>query len=169
MTKSAFDGRIETTIKDPAGFKRNSINLWPKYGYFKQQACDFSVEKANLLEMTAFYINQIYLSYKDNKKIYYCYAFILDQVTPMLNPPEDLKNYVPKENKAKTVRHKYDGTSGQFLGLVETLGYLTVRGDGRECFFDYRCNKDNSKVLYSTHKMKIPNSFISTIFNRHRI
>ena len=47
-TKSVFDGRMETTItaeKDPNGFKRNSTDLWPSYGYLKQQACNFSVEK----------------------------------------------------------------------------------------------------------------------------
>ena len=87
----------------------------------------------------------------------------------MFNPPEDLKNYIPKENGAKIVRPKYDVASGQFLGLVETLGYLTVRGDERECFFDYGFSKENSKILYSTHKMKIPNSFRATVFNRHRI
>ena len=42
------------------------------------------------------------------KKIYYCDVFIIGQVTPMLNPPEDLKNYKPKENAAKIVRPKYD-------------------------------------------------------------
>ena len=44
MTKSFFDGRVDTTIpagKDPGGFKRNSTDLWPNYGYFKQQTCDF--------------------------------------------------------------------------------------------------------------------------------
>ena len=80
MTKRVFDSRMETAItaeKDPGGFKRNSSDLWPNYGYFKQQACDFAVEKANMPEMTAFYINQAYLSYKDNKKIYYYDVFIL--------------------------------------------------------------------------------------------
>ena len=67
------------------------------------------------------------------------------------------------------MRPKYDVTFGQFLGLVETLGYLIVRGDDRECYFDYGYNKGNSKVLYSTHEMKIANSFSSTIFSRHRI
>ena len=129
MTKCVFDGRMETTItaeKDPIGLKCNSPDLWLKCGYFKQQACGFSVEKTNMPKMTAFYINQAYLSYKDNKEIYYCGVFILSQVRPMLKPPEDLKNYVPKENKAKIVRPKYDVVSGQFLGLVETVGYLTV-------------------------------------------
>ena len=65
----------------------------------------------------------------------------------MLNPPEDSKNYTPKENEAKIVRPKYDVVSGQFLVLVETLAYLTVRGDERECFFDYGYTKENSKVL----------------------
>ena len=172
MTKSVFDSRMETTIvaeKDSGGFKRNSTDLWQNYGYFKQQACDFSVEKANMPEMTIFYFNQVYLSYKDNKKIYYCDVFILGQVTPMLNPSKDLKNYVPKENEAKIVRPKYDVVSGQFLGLAETLRYLTVRGDERECFFDYGYSKENTKVLYSMHKMKIPNSFSATIFNCQRI
>ena len=150
LTKSVFDGRMETTItgeKDPNGFKCNSTDLWPSYGYFKQQACDFSVEKAKMPEMTALYVNQTYLSYKDNKKIYYCGVFIVGQVTLMLNPPEDLKNYIPKENEAKIVRPKYDVVSGQFLGLVETLGYLTVRGDERGCFFDYGYSNENSKIL----------------------
>ena len=38
-----------------------------------------------------------------------------------------------------------------------------------ECFFDYGYSKENSKVLYSHYKMKIPNSFLGTIFNRHWI
>ena len=46
-----------------------------------------------MTEMTIFYVNQAYQSYKDNKKVYYCDFFILGQVTPCLNPPEDLKNY----------------------------------------------------------------------------
>ena len=102
MTKSVFDGQIEITItveKDPNGFKRNSTDLWPSYGYLKQQIRNFFVEKVNTPKMTAFYVNQAYLSYQDNKKIYYCDVFIIGQVTPMLNPPEDLKNYIPKENE----------------------------------------------------------------------
>ena len=171
MTKSIFDGKIETTIPTEidTGFKRNSVDLWPKYGYFKSQAYYFSLEKANMPEITIFYINQASLSYKDNKKIYYADVHMLGQVVPVLNPPEDLENYVPKSNEAKLIRPKYDPASGEFLGLVQTLAYLTIRGENQECFFDYGYSKENSKVLYSTHRMKIPNRFSSTIFNRHRI
>ena len=97
--------------------------------------------------MAAFYKNQAYPSCKNNKNTYYCDVFILGQVTPMLNPPEDLKNYTPKKNEAKIVRPKYDVVSGQFLVLVETLAYLTVRGDERECFFDYGYTKENIKLF----------------------
>ena len=40
----------------------------------------------------------------------------------MLNPPENLKNYVPSSNEAKIVRPNYDVLSRQFLGLVGKLG-----------------------------------------------
>ena len=51
---------------------------------------------------------------------------------------------------------------------METLGYLTVRGDPNECFFKYGYDKKNSKVLYSTNKMKILNSFQGGLFTRHK-
>ena len=85
---------------------------------------------------------------------------------PLLNAPEDLKHYQLKSDEVKLIKPKYDPVNGQFLGLINSLGYLTVRGDEQEHFFDYGFNKENSKILYSTHKMKIPNSFSTTIFNR---
>ena len=121
------------------------------------------------LEWLFFYINQGYLSYKDNKKIYYVDCFIIGQVVPVLNPAESLDDYEPKENEVIIIRSKYDSVSGQFSGLENSLGYMTVRGDDHENFFDYGFSKEKSKILYSVHKMKIPNSFSNTIFNRHRI
>ena len=88
---------------------------------------------------------------------------------PLLNAPEDLQNYQLKTDEVKLIKPKYDPVSAQFLGLIQTLGYLTVCGDEQEYFFDYGFNKENSKILCSTHKMKITNSFTITIFNRHRI
>ena len=70
MRKNVFDGWVETTItaEKEVGFRRNQMDLWKKYGYFKLQACNFSMEKANMPEMITFYLNQAYQSYKDNKK-----------------------------------------------------------------------------------------------------
>ena len=36
-------------------------------------------------------------------------------------------------------------------------------------FFDYGYNKDNSKLLYSTKKLKIPSSFKLTVFGVHKM
>ena len=113
MRKNVFDGWVETTItaEKEVGFRRNQMDLWKKYGYFKQQACNFSMEKANMPEMTTFYLNQAYQSYKDNKRICYWDLLIFGQVTPFLNPPEDLSNFEVKDDEAKIVRPKYDTVS----------------------------------------------------------
>ena len=162
---------METTItaEKESGEKRNSIDSWSKNEFFSSQVCDFSLEKANLPENTIFYVNQGYLSYKDNKKVYYTDIFIIGQVTQLLNLPENLEDYELKPNEVKIIRSKYHTVTGQFLGLENSLGYMTVCGDAIENFFDYGFSKEKSKVLYSTHNMKIPTSFSTTIFNRHRI
>ena len=67
------------------------------------------------------------------------------------------------------IRPKFDVTFGQFLDLVETLGYRPVRGDMAETFFDYGYSKNNSKVLYSIQNMKIPSSFSGTMFRKHNM
>ena len=59
--------------------------------------------------------------------------------------------------------------SGEFLGIEYCVAAVTVRNDQDERFFDYDYNKDNSKLLYSTKKLKIPNSFKSTIFGQHKM
>ena len=88
---------------------------------------------------------------------------------PLLNLPKNLDEYTPKENEVKIIRRKHDTVTGQFLGLDNSLGYMTIRGDCNENFFDYGFSKEKSKVPHSSHKIKIPNSFSTTIFNRHRM
>ena len=114
--------------------------------FFRSQACDFSLEKQNLPEMTIFYVNQVYLTYKDNKKIYYSDVYITGQVVPLLNPPDDLKSYQLKSDEVKLIKSKYDPVSGQLLGLIESLGYLTARGDEQEHLFDDGYNKGINKI-----------------------
>ena len=142
----------------------NSIDLCKKNEFVislqKRQTCQ---------KNTVFYINQGYLSYKDNKKIHYVDIFIVGKIVPLFNQPEYLEQYVPKDNEVKLLRPKYNTTTGNFLGLENCLAYLTVRGDFHEQFFGYGQSKDNSQVLYSAHKLKTPNSFTSTIFNQHQI
>lgn len=88
-----------------------------------------------------FYVNQGYQSYKDKKKVYHADYYIIDQINQCLNPPENLSSYEFKEIEAKIYRPRYDTVTGLFLDLYETLGYLIVRGDSDECFFDYGFSK----------------------------
>ena len=144
---------------------KNGTDLWRKNGYFSTQACDFSIEKANFPENTIFYINQAYLSYKDNKKIYYNDIFIIGQITPLVNQPENISAYSPKEDEVKILRPKCNSTTGNFLGLQYCIAYLTVQNDLQKQFFGYGYSKENNKILCSTHKIKIPSSFSTTIFS----
>ena len=78
----------------------------------------------------------------------------------MLNPPKDVVNYVCKEREVKFVGLRYSPTTGEFLGLYETIGFLIVRGDKEEYFLNYGFDENKSKLLNSFCKRVIPNSFI---------
>lgn len=69
MSKTIFsDNRIETTLTaEKTSFKRNTIDVWPDYGYFKQQPCDYGVDEENFTENSIVYLNQGYQSCKDKK------------------------------------------------------------------------------------------------------
>lgn len=64
IVASGFDGNGQRQV-------RNWTRIWPKYGYFKQQACDFHIDKNNFPENSIIYINQGYLTVKDNKNMFY--------------------------------------------------------------------------------------------------
>ena len=84
MTKNMFKDCAESklTVEKFATFKRNTIDVWKKYGCVKQQPCGFLIEKANLPENTIVYINQAYQSYEGNKKVYYVDYYLLAQANP---------------------------------------------------------------------------------------
>ena len=59
------------------------------------------MEKSNVPELAILYIKQTYFNNKYGKKIYYYNLFVVGQVTPMLNPREDLENFVPEDDEVK--------------------------------------------------------------------
>ena len=59
--------------------------------------------------------------------------YILEQI----NAPEDVSSNVYKERGNKTVRPRYEPTTGEFLGLYETTGFIAVRGDADEHVLSY--------------------------------
>ena len=79
MSKNIFgDNKVETTVTaEKTSFKRNAVDIWPNYGCFKQQPCDYGVEKENMPENSIIYVNQGGHSYKDNKKVYFADYFLI--------------------------------------------------------------------------------------------
>lgn len=55
------------------------------------------------------------------------------------------------------------------MGIKYCAGLITVKSDADEQFFDYGYDKDNSKLLHSTKKLRIPSSFKSTVFGVHKM
>ena len=50
-------------------------------------------------EMTLIYLNQGFLRYKNDQKIYYGDHFVLGQVMPLAGSPSDLSYYQLKQGK----------------------------------------------------------------------
>ena len=134
-----------------------------------EQTNNFNMAKVNYPENAIIYINQVYLTGKNNKKMYYADFFILDQVIEALNSHENITNYVCKEKEVKLIRPRYDPSTGDFLGLYKTVGFIVVRGDEEEHFLNYGYDGNKSKLLYSFYEHRIPNSFGGTLFNRYRV
>ena len=150
------DGRTELSVStvNNSEEKKKSVFLWKNFGCFGSESCNFSIEKANLLANTIFYVNQGYQSFKDNKKVYYQDGFIVAQIMPLAHQPTDIESYELKEDEVKILRSRYDPVSGEFLGIEYYVALITVRDDPEEQFFDYGYIKENSKVIFSTKKKK---------------
>ena len=88
---------------------------------------------------------------------------------PLAHQPAGVESYVLKEDEVKILRSRDNPVIGDFLGIECCVGTVTVRNDPQEQFFDYGYNKDNPKILYCTQKIKMPNSFKTTIFSQHRM
>ena len=168
MTKVIENGddRSEMTVSTVNGEEKvkKSINFWENFGHFGTESCDFSIEIANLPENSVFYINQAYRSFKDGKKVYYTDVFIIAQIMPLAHQPKDIKSNELKDDEVKISRTSYDPFSGEFLDIEHCIALITVRNDPQEQFFDYGYNKENAKVLHSKRKLRISNSFKTTIF-----
>ena len=69
--------------------------------------------------------------------MYYGDHFLLGQIIEAINPPENVANYVCKDREVKHYRSRHDVSTGQFLGLYETIGYLVVRRNDDEHLLNY--------------------------------
>lgn len=71
------------------------------------------------------------------------------QTVPPANPPKDLKRYILKDYKMIINQPLYDPKTGSFLGLEETIAFISIRGNAEETFSDYFPEENNKKILYS--------------------
>ena len=140
---------VAATFKNEIGSEEVSgERFWRNYGYFDARKSDYSMEKVNFPENSLLYINQSYLTVKKKKK-FYCDFFMLRKIVESSKPPQDVSSYTLRGNEGKMVRSKCDSKTSEFKGLYETIGYLVVRGSPEDVFFNYGCDKEKSKVLYS--------------------
>ena len=93
---------IAITFDDENGQDPTSIRVWPNYGYFNQQLTDFKLKRKNHPEIWIIYINQAYLTVKNNKRMFYGDHFILGQIIEAINQPEMFQSM-----PAKSARQKY--------------------------------------------------------------
>ena len=157
-----------STTKNSGEKKSKSVTMWSRNGFFADECCNFSLEKANLPENTLFYVNQGYQSYRDGKKCYYNDVYIVVQIMPLAHQSKDIESCNCKGEKVKILRTKYDPANGTLLGIEYCVALITVKNDPEEQFFHYGYVKTNSRMLHSTRKSKIPSSFKATTFGTHK-
>ena len=124
--------------------------MWANNGFFADKCCDFSPEKANLLENTLFYVNQEYQSYKDGKKCYYNDIYIVAQIMPLVHQPKEIESYDCKEHEVKILRTKYNPAPRTFLGIEYCIALITVKNDPEEQFLKpiQKCSIPLEKVRF---------------------
>ena len=132
--------------------------------FFGDMKPDLKLAKKYVLENCLLYINQAYLStVKSGELAMYNQHFIIGQLIPAANQPEDIAAHECQPNEAKLLTCIYDLTNGQFKGVRESLAYIVLRGN-MEVFLSYGFDAAKSKVLYAASKEKIPHAFSCTCF-----
>ena len=97
----------------------------------------------------------------------YNHNFIIGQIIPAANQPEDISTYECAPNEVKLYTCIYDINTGEFKGVRESLAYIILRGDDEEVFLSYGYDAAKAKVLYASSKQKIPDAFCAACFNKH--
>ena len=65
------------------------------------------------------------------------YYVILRHIIPLFNRPENLENYVCKENETKILIPLHSTANAQFKGIKNTLDHVMLRGGKDDFFFTY--------------------------------
>ena len=177
MTKNYVHGSLSDatiTAEKSSSRKLKWTDCWSDSGYFKQDCNKFSFVKANIPEITLFYLNNasLYAS-KNDDTYFYAENYIIAQIIPLANSPTDLSTYELKPDEVKILKTQYNVSTGQFLELIESIGQIAVRGDAGETFFDYGFDQNKGKIpncfrsgMFSIYNEKLQQGKLSTDFSR---
>ena len=94
----------------------------------------------------------------EDHAIYLAYV-ILGQIIPANNSPPDLDNYVLEENEVRLHVPLYNTESG--------LAFIMAQETQMRFFFSYGYDEERSKVLYSSFKHPLPNTFQGIAFKKY--
>ena len=90
---------------------------------------------SDYLENTLLYSSQTYLTVNKGETVYGDYK-ILGQITAAPSPPADISKHKRAKDEVRIAQSLYNARTVQFKGLHETAGFITIRGDTDECFFN---------------------------------
>ena len=144
---------------------------WERDGYFGSINPDISIHKKNFPENAVVYLNQVYLTVKDRDvMIYYDYAILGQIVAFRASLPENIDEAIKNDKKlVKIFTPMYDNTTGQFLGVKESVGYIMLRNEAEETFLSYGFSSEHSGIMFCYSKQPMPNIFCCTSFNSHKL
>ena len=107
------------------------------------------------------------MTVKNGNLAMYHHNFIIGQLIVTASQPNEIDQYVCKDNEVKLFTCMYDLQMGEFLGLRCKVVVIVLRGDERELFLSYGYDSEKASILYSSSKQKTLDAFISTLFKKH--
>ena len=116
--------------------------------YCGDEGDDLNIAKTNFPVNTLLYANQGLLPTVKGDSVIYLDYFVLRQIVPALNAPDNIDTYVYAPDEVKLFVPMYDLANGDFLDLKTTLAYIIIRGDEERFFFTNGFNKNKSKNFY---------------------
>ena len=130
LTKEATDKdrslktQLLVSISGNNDDKISGERVWRSNGYFRDVRPDLKLEKRNIPENCPMHVNQAFLStVKNGKLAMYNHNFIIGQIIPAANQPEDISTYECAPNEVKLYTCIYDINTGEFKGVRESLAY----------------------------------------------
>ena len=164
--------RIKMVVANIEGVEKIGEQVWQRDGFFGKVNPDYSTHKNDFPENCLCYINQAYFTVKERDTMIYCDYIILGQIVVFRSTPEGEKIDELIKNDKKLVKlymPMYDVTTGKFLGMKESVGYIMIRNQEDEVFLSYGYSSEHSTSLYCYQKQPIPNIFRGTAFNSYKL